>query len=164
MERRLIAMALSAAMAMAVLPARAGAATGACTGNVRFDFADPISATGGPTTYHMSGSASCQTTAQAGNFKTMSFGSVSGQATSGRCGALILQGPYTVTFFPDPAPSGSNGQTNFWGTASGGVWLWQGSSPQFDGIGILTGGGAVSCTQGGTNSISFTMSFTFVDP
>ena len=164
MERRLIVMALSAAMATGLVPAHAGATAGTCTGTVRFNFADPISTNGGPTTYTMSGSASCQTSSQIGAFKTLNFASNSGEATSGRCGALVLQGTYVATFFPDPAPFGSNGQANFWGTASGGVWVWQGSSPTLIGVGILAGGGALSCTSGGASSLTFSMSFTFVDP
>jgi hypothetical protein len=164
LKRRLIVVALSAALALSVLPARAGAAIGTCTGSVRFNFDDPISTTGGTTTYNMSGTARCQTTAQAGNFKTMTFANSLGQVTSGRCGALTMQGPYVVNFFPDPSPIGGSGQSTFWGTASGGIWIWEGSNPTLVGIGVLAGAGAISCTQGGTSSITFTMSFTFADP
>ncbi len=147
---------------LAVGPAHGGAAAGTCVGNMSFSFANQISNNSGQTSYTMSGSGNCQTSAQAAASKTMSF-SGAGTATSSRCAALMMQGAYTVVFFPDPAPAGGSGQMNFNGTASGGSAVWTGSSPTLVGIQILAGGGLVACT-GGTNALSFTMSFTFIDP
>jgi hypothetical protein len=93
----------------------------------------------------------------------MGFATTLGTATSARCGALVLQGPYVVTFNPDPAPAGGSGQSNFWGTASGGLWVWTGSNPTLVGIGTLAGGGILSCASG-TKTLTFTMIFAFVDP
>lgn len=164
MSRRVIVLGLAAAVTMAVMPARGGAALGTCVANVHFNFASPISNTAGPTTYSMNGSGTCQTSAQPAAAKTFEFLTTTGQVTSGRCAALTMQGPYVGIFFPDPAPSGSVGQSSFVGTAAGGAWLWTGSNPTFVGVGILASGGMVSCVNGGTNSLNFTMSFTFADP
>jgi hypothetical protein len=160
--KRFVACGLLAASSLAGLPAHGGAAAGTCVATFRFDFDATISPTSGPTFYTMSGSGSCQTSAQVAAAKTMNIGG-QGTATSSRCAALALQGSYVVTFFPDPAPTGGNGQFNYFGTASAGVAAMNGSSPTLVAAIVAAGGGLVGCI-GGTNQLVFTTSFTFVDP
>lgn len=140
--------------------ANAGASGGICNVSLHFQFSGVISNQSPPLTYTMSGSGTCQTSA--GLAKTVSFAPSLGTATTAHCAPLLMSGTYAVTFFPDPAPSGSNGEFNFIGTASGGEARMNGSSPTFAGVAALTGGGLVGC--GGSSSLNFATILTFADP
>ena len=139
---------------------RAGASGGVCNVSLHFTFSGVISNTAPPRTYTMTGGGNCQTSA--GLAKTIAFGPTSGIATTAHCAPLLMSGTYVVTFFPDPAPSGSNGEFNFIGTASGGEARMNGSNPTFVGVGALTGGGLIGC--GGSSSLTFSMILVFADP
>lgn len=141
-------------------PVSAGASAGTCVINIRFDFGGLITNNSPPMNYTMSGSGACQTSAGLG--KTTNIAG-SGVATVARCAALVMSGSYVIDFFPDPAPSGSNGEFNFDGTASGGAADMRGSNPTFAGVAALVGGGFLGCANG-TNSLAFSMTLTFVDP
>jgi hypothetical protein len=142
------------------VPAGAGASAGTCIINVGFDFGGLITNNSPPMNYTMNGSGSCQTSA--GIAKSTQI-SGAGTAIAARCPTLVMSGSYVVDFFPDPAPSGSNGEFNFDGNASVGLANMRGSNPTFVGAALLAGGGLVGCASG-KNSLSFSMILTFVDP
>lgn len=141
------------------VPARAGVNAGLCLATIRFDFAGQISNNSPPTSYTMSGSGTCQTSAGLGQTIILS---AAGQASSARCLTLVMKGPYTVDFFPE-GPQGGGGSLDFAGTASGGVVVMRGSMPTFVGVAAAAGGGLLGCSNG-TNSLTFSILLAFVDP
>jgi hypothetical protein len=158
--RRIIAGIVLLAPILATHHAGAGAAVGVCNVSLHFTFNGVISNNAPPRSYTMDGGGTCQTSAGLG--KTIAFLPSSGTATIAHCATLLMSGTYVVTMFPDPAPSGSVGEFNFIGTASGGEARMNGSSPTFMGVGVLAGGGAVGC--GGSSSLTFSMVLAFADP
>ncbi|MFY9587272.1 MAG: hypothetical protein WAT66_07450 [Actinomycetota bacterium] len=158
--RRALAGALLLAPLLVISHADAGAAVGVCNVSLHFTFSGAINNNAPPRAYSMSGTGTCQTSAGLG--KTIQFGLTSGTATIAHCVPLLMSGTYDVSIFPDPAPSGSNGEFNFIGTASGGVARMNGSNPTFVGVGLLVGTGLVGC--GASNQLSFSMVLAFADP
>jgi hypothetical protein len=141
-------------------PAGAGASAGTCVINLRFDFGGLITNNSPPMNYTMSGTGACQTSAGLGKSIQMAG---AGTAIVARCPTLVMSGSYVVDFFPDPAPSGSNGEFNFDGNASVGLANMRGSNPTFVGAALLAGGGLVGCASG-KNTLTFSMVLAFIDP
>ena len=158
--RRAFAGVLLLAPLLVTSQANAGAAVGVCSISLRFTFSGVISNTSPPLPYTMTGSGTCQTSAGLG--KTIQFGLTSGTASIAHCVPLLMSGAYDVSMFPDPAPSGSNGEFNFVGTASGGAARMNGSNPTFLGVGVVVGTGLVGC--GGSSQLNFSMVLAFADP
>ena len=162
MKRRWVtAGALACVVAFGAIPAQAGAGGGICLVTLRFDFADEVSNNSPPTTYSMSGSGTCHTSAGLG--KTGVIGGT-GFASPSHCATLVLNGTYGFDLFPEPAPPDTSGQFNYVGTASGGLGRFDGlGPPMFVGVALMAGGGLVACLNG-TDSLTFTTVLAFVDP
>ncbi len=156
--RRALAGVLLLAPVLVMSEARAGAAVGVCNISLHFTFSGVISNTSPPTTYTMTGSGTCQTSAGLG--QTIGFSPTSGTATTAHCVPLIMSGFYSVEI--SGGPQSSSGEFNFIGTASGGEAHMRGSVPTFVGGAALAGGGLVGC--GGSNSLTFSAILAFVDP
>ena len=144
----------------AAFPAGAGASAGVCVINIRFDFGGVITNNSPPMSYTMIGSGTCQTSAGLGKTTQISG---AGTAIVARCPTLVMSGSYVIDFFPDPAPSGSNGEFNFDGNSSIGLANMRGSNPTLVGVALLAGGGLIGCASG-KNSLPFSMVLAFVDP
>lgn len=150
--------------ALAGLPAHAGSFAGVCTTSWTFTFAAPITNSSSPTPFNYSASGNCQTSTQPAAFKQAGIGGSGPGGLFTRCSLLQLDGNYVIDFDPPPAPLGSNGQIEFWGTASGGVLRMQGSNPTFIGVAVLVGGGLAGCSTNGAQVLKFTGVLTFIDP
>ena len=162
MKRRWVtAGALACVVAFGTIPAQGGAAVGICLINLRFDFVGEVSNNSPPTTYSMSGTGTCQTSAGIG--KTGVIGGI-GFASLSHCATLVLNGTYGFDLFPEPAPPDTSGQFNYIGTASAGLGRFDGNPPPlFVGVAVMAGAGLLPCL-GGTHSLTFTTVIAFVDP
>ena len=141
--------------------ASAGTILSSCLMSFHFDFGGQISNSSGATSYTMTGGGTCETTDGLGKTITIAGG---GAASQSRCVAMLMNGSYTMSVFPPPAPGGGEGEFHFVGTASAGAVYLLGNSPTLVGVGALAGTGLVPCL-GGTTSLNFSLaSLTFLDP
>jgi hypothetical protein len=154
-----------------VQPARAqGAFVGQCAVNITMTFTSRIYLTSGGTALEsMEGLASCVTNAEPlSPVKTFTFAGSAGPGSVSTCGALAISGFYAGVFSPSPAPPPTNGTFSFVGSTAGGLLIMSGTSPTFEGVGVLTGLGSAGClstTQpGGSKEFGFVGPLSFLDP
>jgi hypothetical protein len=155
--------AVTCILALAGLPARAGAAQGVCTLNLNLSFFAPITNSSPPTPFNLSASGTCQTTAHPANAKTIQIGG-SGSGIATRCDELVVTSTFVVDFFPDPSPAGTNGILTIAGTAGGAAMRMSGGPPTFEGEAAMVSTGLLGCINNGAWSLNFTGALAFVDP